>query len=195
MRSRMQRIEQVIAREDWLDPLVSESNRMPAHAPMRSWRSTAQAQTDNASAACIRLSGDWHFSYFSSPTEVPDQWRLSDLPHAKKLAVPSNWQLKFSDFDVPIYSNINYPFPVNPPRVPEKNPTGCYSRRFELNSEWLTNASSTRIIFDGVNAAFHLWCNGAWVGYAEDSRLPSEFNLTPYLQEGENRIAVLVLRW
>ena len=97
-------------------------------------------------------------------------------------------------FDAPIYTNVTYPIPVTPPRVPEENPTGCYSLTFNINEAWL-ESGKTRIIFDSVNSAFHLWCNGAWVGYGQDSRLPSEFDLSDVLHAGENRIAVMVLRW
>ncbi len=97
-------------------------------------------------------------------------------------------------YDAPIYTNVTYPIPVNPPYVPAKNPTGCYSLTFNIEDAWL-DEGQTRIIFDGVNSAFHLWCNGRWVGYGQDSRLPSEFDLSDYLLRGENRLAVMVLRW
>ena len=80
--------------------------------------------------------------------------------------MPSNWQL--AGYDAPIYTNVRYPFPVDPPRVPEDNPTGCYSRTFSVDPAWLA-AGQTRVIFDGVNSAFYLWCNGHWVGYSQDS--------------------------
>ncbi|RTF05205.1 beta-galactosidase, partial [Serratia marcescens] len=119
-------------------------------------------------------------------------WLQQDLPDAAPLAVPGNWQL--AGYDAPIYTNVRYPFPVDPPRVPEDNPTGCYSRTFSVDPAWLA-AGQTRVIFDGVNSAFYLWCNGHWVGYSQDSRLPAEFDLSPWLQPGENRLAVMVLRW
>ena len=78
--------------------------------------------------------------------------------------------------------------------MPEDNPTGCYSRAFSVDPAWLA-AGQTRVIFDGVNSAFYLWCNGHWVGYSQDSRLPAEFDLSPWLRPGENRLAVMVLRW
>lgn len=87
-------------------------------------------------------------------------------------------------FDAPIYTNVQYPIPVNPPLVPTENPTGCYSLTFSTDAAWLDNGQ-TRIIFDGVNSAFHLWCNGHWIGYSQDSRLPAEFDLTPYLRPGK----------
>ena len=97
-------------------------------------------------------------------------------------------------YDAPIYTNVTYPIPVNPPYVPHENATGCYSLTFTI-SEAERRDGQTRIIFDGVNSAFHLWCNGRWVGYGQDSRLPSEFDLSEFLVSGENRLAVMVLRW
>ncbi|MBR7304376.1 hypothetical protein G3W12_28520, partial [Klebsiella pneumoniae] len=82
------------------------------------------------------------------------------------MPVPSNWQMQ--GFDTPIYTNVTYPIPVNPPFVPQENPTGCYSLTFDVDYAWLQRGQ-TRIIFDGVNSAFHLWCNGQWIGYSQDS--------------------------
>ncbi len=75
-------------------------------------------------------------------------------------------------YDAPIYTNVRYPIDTTPPRVPEDNPTGCYSLHFTVEDTWRENGQ-TQIIFDGVNSAFHLWCNGVWVGYSQDSRLPA----------------------
>ncbi|WP_338417631.1 sugar-binding domain-containing protein, partial [Oenococcus oeni] len=97
-------------------------------------------------------------------------------------------------YDQPIYSNVAYPFPANPPYLPEENPTACYSRIFQLNDDWLQSGQN-HVIFNGVGSAFHLWLNGQWIGYSEDSRLPAEFDLTKYLKSGKNRISVMVLRW
>ena len=97
-------------------------------------------------------------------------------------------------FDTPIYTNVTYPIAVNPPFEPQENPTGCYSLTFHIDEQWLANGQ-TRIVFDGVNSAFYLWCNGQWVGYSQDSRLPAEFDLSNVLVAGENRLAVMVLRW
>ena len=108
------------------------------------------------------------------------------------MPVPSNWQMQ--GFDTPIYTNVTYPIAVNPPFVPQDNPTGCYSLTFNVEEQWLANGQ-THVVFDGVNSAFYLWCNGQWVGYSQDSRLPAEFDLSNVLVAGENRLAVMVLRW
>lgn len=182
----------VLARRDWENPGVTQLNRLAAHPPFRSWRRVEDAQRNAGSERHRSLNGEWKFAWFPSPQSVPESWVVSDLPDAATINVPSNWQML--GFDSPVYTNITYPIPVDPPRVPTENPTGCYSLTFNVEESWL-NEGQTRIIFDGVNSAFHLWCNGRWVGYGQDSRLPSDFDLSGYLRAGENRLAVLVLRW
>ncbi|EPC0891407.1 beta-galactosidase [Citrobacter freundii] len=182
----------VLARRDWENPGVTQLNRLEAHPPFCSWRSADDARTNQRSSQLRSLNGQWQFAWFAAPEAVPESWLTSDLPQADTVNVPSNWQM--DGYDAPIYTNVTYPIPVNPPYVPAQNPTGCYSLTFHIDDAWL-DEGQTRIIFDGVNSAFHLWCNGRWVGYGQDSRLPSEFDLSDYLQHGENRLAVMVLRW
>lgn len=182
----------LLARRDWENPQLTQWHRLPAHAPFHSWRTPEDALRDKASTARRSLNGNWQFSFFTAPEAVPESWIESDLNDAVVMPVPSNWQMQ--GFDTPIYTNVTYPIPVTPPQVPSENPTGCYSRRFHVDADWLAQGQ-TRIIFDGVNSAFHLWCNGKWIGYSQDSRLPAEFNLSGVLRAGENRLAVMVLRW
>ncbi|MFM5580580.1 beta-galactosidase [Aeromonas veronii] len=193
-------LREIVARQDWQTQAITSVNRLAAHTPMFSWRSEADAWGDLASSSRLLLDGEWRFSFFAAPELVPESWLARDLADATPITVPGNWQLDAAYpaarplTDGPIYTNIKYPFPCDPPRVPAENPTGCYSREFELPADWLASGQS-RIIFDGVSSAFHLFCNGRWVGYSQDSRLPAEFDLTPYLHTGRNRLAVLVLRW
>ena len=182
----------VLARRDWENPGITQLNRLEAHPPFCSWRSADDARTNQRSSQLRALNGQWQFAWFAAPEAVPESWLTSDLPQADIINVPSNWQM--AGYDAPIYTNVTYPIPVNPPYVPAQNPTGCYSLTFNIEDAWLEEGQ-TRIIFDGVNSAFHLWCNGRWVGYGQDSRLPSEFDLSDYLLRGENRLAVMVLRW
>ncbi len=182
----------VLARRDWENPGVTQLNRLEAHPPFASWRNATDARHNTASSSVRSLNGAWKFIWFASPEAVPERWRLGDLDDADTIAVPSNWQLL--GYDAPIYTNVTYPIPVDPPYVPHENATGCYSLTFTI-SEAEIRDGQTRIIFDGVNSAFHLWCNGLWVGYGQDSRLPSEFDLSEFLVSGENRLAVMVLRW
>ncbi|MEQ4512375.1 MAG: beta-galactosidase [Dickeya sp.] len=182
----------ILARRDWENPACPHIRRLDAHPPFSSWRDLNAARDDAPSDRRQSLNGEWTFSYFARPQAIPEQWLVQDLHDADRITVPSNWQL--AGYDAPIYTNVKYPIPVNPPFVPEDNPTGCYTLTFSVDPDWLAQGQ-TRIVFDGVNSAFHLWCNGQWVGYSQDSRLPAEFDLTPCLQVGENRLAVMVLRW
>ncbi|MDM5141383.1 beta-galactosidase [Aeromonas bestiarum] len=193
-------LREIVARQDWQTQAITSVNRLSAHTPLFSWRSEADARADLASPSRLLLDGEWRFSFFEAPERVPDGWLTQDLPQACAIRVPGNWQLDAAYpasrplTDGPIYTNIKYPFPCDPPRVPAANPTGCYSREFSVPADWLAGGQ-TRIIFDGVDSAFYLFCNGRWVGYSQDSRLPAEFDLSPFLQAGGNRLAVLVLRW
>ncbi len=192
MRQQPLSLAAILARRDWENPAVTQLNALAAHPPFASWRRADAALHDTASTSQQSLNGRWQFSYFTRPESVPESWTECDLPESDEIVVPSNWQM--AGYDAPIYTNVTYPIPVNPPFVPQDNPTGCYSLTFHINPDWLSSGQ-TRVIFDGVNSAFHLWCNGQWVGYAQDSRLPSEFDLSRLLVAGENRLAVMVLRW
>ncbi|MCX8957693.1 beta-galactosidase [Erwinia psidii] len=183
-------LQQQLSRRDWENPVVTQINRLPAHPPFYSYRNEEDARDeipDSHRRHC--LNGEWAFSYFQRPEDVPESWLQQDLPDARPLTVPANWQL--AGFDVPIYTNVQYPIPVEPPRVPEMNPTGCYSLTFTHHE----HQQLTHIQFDGVSSAFYLWCNGEFIGYSQDSRLPAEFSLTQAVRPGQNRLAVLVLRW
>jgi beta-galactosidase len=108
-----------------------------------------------------------------SPFAVDARWLERDLPDSRSTPVPSNWQME--GYDAPIYTNVRYPIDTTPPRVPEENPTGCYSLTFSVDETGGRRPDAD--YFDGVNSAFHLWCNGEWVGYSQDSRLPAAFDL------------------
>lgn len=182
----------VIARQDWQDPSVTQINRLEAHPRFFSWRDEVSARENQASAQTLSLDGEWRFSYATRPEKVDPEWLNGDLPDSRAISVPGNWQM--AGYDRPIYTNVRYPIDTVPPHVPEENATGCYSQIFELDEAWL-GESQTRVIFEGVNSAFYLWCNGVWVGYSQDSRLPAEFDLTHFLQPGKNRLCVMVMRW
>ena len=182
----------LLARRDWENPVVTHWNRLPMHVPLRSWRDAEAAAQESSSPSWRLLNGEWRFSFYSAPEAVPASWIEEDSASAVAMPVPSNWQMQ--GFDTPIYTNVTYPIPVTPPFVPAENPTGCYSLTFDVDAAWLASGQ-TRIIFEGVNSAFYLWCNGEWIGYSQDSRLPAEFDLSAVLRAGENRLAVMVLRW
>ncbi|MDF7662208.1 beta-galactosidase [Erwiniaceae bacterium L1_54_6] len=183
---------EVLVREDWQNQTITHLNRLPAHPTFASWRDLGCAKDNQPSAHRRLLDGQWQFSYARSPFEVDARWLESDLADSNSTPVPSNWQME--GYDAPVYTNVRYPIDTTPPRVPEDNPTGCYSLTLTLDESWLSEGQ-TQIIFDGVNSAFHLWCNGEWVGYSQDSRLPAAFDLSHQLRVGDNRICVMVMRW
>ncbi len=110
----------VLARRDWENPGISERNRLEAHPPFCSWRSAEAAREKHQSAHVKCLNGEWQFAYFTAPEAVPESWRTQDLAEAAPIAVPSVWQMQ--GYDVPIYTNVTYPIPVNPPSFPLKTP-------------------------------------------------------------------------
>ncbi|EHH0680885.1 beta-galactosidase [Vibrio vulnificus] len=188
----MTAFSEILQRRDWENPQSVNIHCLKAHSPLASFRDMAHAR-DGIHAQRQSLNGQWKFKLFDAPEQVEGQFTQADFNDAEwdEIPVPSNWQLH--GYDKPIYANIKYPFDVNSPFVPRENPTGCYRTRVSLSPEDLLNTQ--RIIFDGVNSAFHLWCNGTWVGYSQDSRLPAEFDLTSHLVAGENTLAVMVMRW
>ncbi|XP_062093159.1 uncharacterized protein LOC133798723 [Humulus lupulus] len=144
------------------------------------------------------LSGYWKFFLASSPNKVPQNFFDAEFQDFEwsSLPVPSNWQVH--GFDTPIYTNTTYPFPLDPPFVPEENPTGCYRTYFHIPEEW----KGRRIFlhFEAVDSAFFAWINGVLVGYSQDSRLPAEFEITDHChsfgsEDSKNVLAVQVLRW
>ncbi len=137
----------VLAREDWQNQTITHLNRLPAHPVFASWRDELAARDNLPSSRRRQLDGEWQFSYARSPFAVDAQWLTQDLPDCRGTPVPSNWQME--GYDAPIYTNVRYPIDTTPPRVPEDNPTGCYSLHFTVEDTWRENGQ-TQIIFDGV---------------------------------------------
>ena len=184
----------VFSTEPWEDPLVSGINRDPSRATAYSFRTINDAlKGDRNKSRMMSLNGEWDFFYAARPSGTPKDFYKSKVTGWKKIEVPSSWEMK--GYDKPIYKSAVYPFrPVNPPHVPhDYNGIGCYQRSFTVPSDW-RNMNIT-LHFGGVSSAYKVWLNGKFLGYAEDSFLPSEFNITPYLQEGQNIISVWVIRW
>ncbi|PMH46080.1 beta-D-galactosidase [Vibrio sp. 10N.286.49.B3] len=182
----------ILLRRDWENPQSVNIHCLKAHSPLASYREISHAR-DGVHSQRRSLNGEWKFQLFSAPEAVDGLFTHVEFDDQDwdTITVPSNWQLQ--GYDKPIYANVKYPFPVNPPHVPADNPTGCYRTTLTLTAEDLEQTQ--RIIFDGVNSAFHLWCNGTWIGYSQDSRLPSEFDLSNTLIEGDNTLSVMVIRW
>ena len=183
-------------REPWLDPSVNQINREPAHTTRVSWPDEKSALTYRRDKSPYRksLDGTWKFSWAGRPDQAPQGFEQPDFNDSDwhDMQVPSCWEL--SGFGIPIYSNVTYPHPKNPPLIPlDYNPVGTYRRTLTLPANF--KGRKTSIVFGGVSSAFYLYLNGQQVGYSEDSRLPAEFDLTPYLKDGENTLAVKVFRW
>ncbi len=182
------------------NPDIFEVNRMKAHATLMPYDSIEAAIAGDryASPYYVSLNGTWKFRYAARPEErVQDFYRTDyDCAAWDDMPVPSHWQLH--GYDAPQYTNIRYPWEgketVDPPFAPtEFNPVGSYIRAFEVPAAW--TGMPVHISFQGVESAFYVWVNGRFVGYSEDTFTPSEFDLTPYLVEGENKLAVEVYRW
>ena len=141
------------------------------------------------------LSGcPWSFQYYPSIHDLTDAFYKPDYEPGrwwKKEEVPFSWQMR--GYDCHQYTNIRYPFPFDPPYVPQDNPCGAYLHRFEWHRS--KEAPCEFLCFEGVDSCFYVWLNGAYVGYSQVSHHTSEFDVTDYLQEGENLLAVLVLKW
>ncbi len=183
-------------RPEWEDLSVYTINTEPAHATFTPFMDESSAlQSENSTSGLkMPLNGDWDFFLAKNMEEAPLDFfkKEYDRTSWKKIPVPSDWQFHTDDF--PLYTNIVYPYPVDPPNVPhDYNPVGSYYRTFETPKDWENN--QVFIHFAGVNSAFYLWINGKKVGYSEGSKTPAEFNVTEYLIEGENYVGVQVIRW
>ncbi|HEX2948763.1 MAG TPA: glycoside hydrolase family 2 TIM barrel-domain containing protein, partial [Armatimonadota bacterium] len=180
---------------DWENPALLERNRAAAHATLMPYPNLARALAGNryASPFCQLLNGSWKFHWASTPQNARTAMAAGqDTASWDDIPVPSHWQLH--GYGIPVYTNIQYPFPPTPPHVPdETNEVGTYFRTFTLPAEW--QHRQTHLVFEGVDSAFYVWINGAEVGFSKGSRLPAEFNITPYLHNGENTILVQVFRW
>lgn len=151
------------------------------------------ASIDRAGSAYFKsLCGDWDFKFFSSVTDLEDPEKIGDW---EKLTVPMNWQVMTGrGYDVPNYTNVNYPYPVDPPNVPDDNPCGVYSRDFTVPSAILTS-KKVFINFEGVDSCFYLYINGKFAAYSQVSHMTSEIDITKFLVPGRNNIKVVVLKW
>ena len=182
--------------ENWENPQVNGINREPMHSTLMPYESFEKAAVAKRfeSKYFFSLNGSWKFHFVNKPDDRPkDFYKLNyDVSNWKEISVPSNWQ--FQGYDIPIYRNSDYPFEMNPPFIQKNfNPVGSYRREFEVPLDW--KGREIFLNFDGVESAMNVWLNGEFVGYSEDSRLPAEFNITKYLKDGKNIVAVEVFRW
>ena len=142
------------------------------------------------------LCGEWDFRFFTSP-EIPRGMTLDELHGIKadKIPVPASWEnFVGRGYDVPNYTNIIYPFPIDPPNVPDENPTALYTRDFYLDKSYL-KGKEIFLNFEGVSSCFYVFVNGEFCAYSEVSHCTSEINVTKLLHAGENRIDVVVIKF
>jgi beta-galactosidase len=181
-------------KNDWENPLVNGINREPAHSTMYSFDNEKSAKNNNRSESTrfLSLNGTWDFNFSPTPEQSPEGFYKSRVTGWKTIDVPSNWELK--GYGTAIYTNVIYPFKVNPPYIDHAdNPVGCYQREFEIPAGWA--GMNITLHFGGVSSAFYVWVNGKFVGYSEDSCLPAEFNITDKIGTGKNTVSVKVFRW
>lgn len=180
---------------DWENEKVFAINKLPAHAETIPYQNleTALLREKEKSDYFKSLNGMWKFSHHQKPEFVEENFFAKDFDDSAwdKIEVPSHWQLK--GYGIPIYTNIKYPFEINPPFVPEENPTACYRRTFTVPNNW--QEQNISIMFDGVDSAFYLWVNGEKIGYSQGSRNQAEFDISKHLHTGENTVAVQVMQW
>lgn len=174
---------------------VLHENTMPprAYYVPASKRMEDLAEHREKSDRLQMLNGNWKFCYFESIYDVNEPFYETDydLSGFDEVKVPGVWQM--AGCDTHQYTNIRYPFPFDPPYVPQDIPCGAYVRTFSYRSE--KTAPKAYLNFEGVDSCFYVWLNGKYVGYSQVSHMTSEFDVTSFLKEGENTVAVLVLKW
>ena len=139
------------------------------------------------------LNGTWKFQYFTSIYNIKDSFfeKNYDTENFDEIQVPSVWQM--AGYDTHQYTNIRYPFPFDPPYVPQDIPCGAYVHTFEYSRD--EKAPKSFLNFEGVDSCFYVWINGSYIGYSQVSHMTSEFDVTDVLQDGTNTVAVLVMKW
>jgi beta-galactosidase len=199
--------------EEWNNLTVTQVNKEPACTVTIPFGNETQAQNAKEIAVSpyyYSLNGVWKFHWVADPNNRPANFYSPDYNTSAwdDITVPATWQLegvkKNKSWDPPLYVNTRYPFGNQYPNVIQPrpsdwtfynmpNPVGSYRREFTLPADW--NNRDVFVRFNGVEAGFYLWINGQYVGYSEDSYLPAEFNISPYIQAGNNVIAAEVYRF
>jgi beta-galactosidase len=189
---------------DWENPQIIGINKEATTATFKTYNNEKDALRFLPSVNEQSLNGKWKFNWCSNPNDRPLDFFKLDYNDTdwNEIVVPGNWQTQ--GYGKPVYTNIKYPFRRVPPRVtaePDekftnydlRNPVGSYRRTFFINDAWKNKEVFLK--FDGVKSAFYLWINGKKVGYSQGSMTPATFNITQYIKQGQNQIAVEVYRW
>ncbi|HIF9368145.1 TPA: beta-galactosidase subunit alpha [Photobacterium damselae] len=178
---------------NWENFLHLHENRMAPRAYFFSYDSVQSAKSfqRELSNRFKLLSGQWTFNFFTNPLLVPEEFYSQKMTDWGHITVPNMWQMEgHGDLQ---YTDEGFPFPIDVPFVPTDNPTGAYQRTFTLGEQW--NDKQTIIKFDGVETYFELYVNGQYVGFSKGSRLTAEFDISAYVQQGENLLSVRVMQW
>ncbi|MAE83649.1 MAG: beta-galactosidase [Flammeovirgaceae bacterium] len=181
---------------EWEDPTIYERNKFQGHVDFIAYENDQQARVDDFSESpyFLSLNGTWKFDLVNTPAERPTDFYEVDLDDSKwsDIKVPSNWELE--GFGMPIYVNMGYCFPANPPFVDNGfNPVGTYRRTFEVASDWGDKAVILNL--SSVSGYAKIFVNGNEVGMTKVAKSPSEFDVTELVKIGENVIAIQVIRW
>ncbi|AVF36353.1 beta-galactosidase subunit alpha [Rahnella sikkimica] len=178
---------------NWENIDKQSENRLPPRARFFSYENAQQARSFDRSASqhFQLLSGRWQFRYFEHPALVPDEFYNQPVSGWGDIAVPGMWQME--GHGQLQYTDEGFPFPIDIPFVPANNPTGAYQRKFHLDASW--ENAQTLIKFDGVETYFEVYVNGHYVGFSKGSRLCAEFDISAFVQQGENLLSVRVLQW
>lgn len=181
---------------DWENPLVFGINKEAPRATAFPYATAAEAQQANYKQSPFYLSMDgmWKFNWVYKPADRPVDFYKSayDVSAWDEIKVPGNWELQ--GYGTPIYTNIKYPFPKNPPYIAHKhNPVGSYRRDFNLPEGW--DGRQVYLHFAAGTSAMYIWVNGEQVGYSQVTKSPAEFDISPYVKKGKNMIAIEVYRW
>lgn len=179
----------------WENIHLTALNRLPAHTDFYRYREFTEAIQLNKerSKGYMSLDGNWKFLFLEAPEFSPEGFETEkfDIHSLDEIEVPSCWQLK--GYGNMHYTDVLYPFPINPPFVPQENPTGIYFK--DITMEDIQEDEKIIVKFNGVDSAFDLYVNGQHAGFSKVSRMPSEFDLTPYLRNGSNRLTVRVYQF
>lgn len=183
--------------KEWENPEIVSSNKLPARATSISFESEEKAlQYERMNSDRYKsLNGKWKFFFAATPPEIPEEFYKPsfDVKEWNSIEVPSNIEVQgYGSFDIRLIKEI-FGTGIKPPSLPEENPVGCYRTEFTVPGKWEDMQISLN--FGGVTSAFYVYLNGEKIGFSEDSRLPSEFDITPYVKEGKNLLAVEVYKW
>lgn len=184
----------------WLNERINEENRMPMHASYEVFENEKLAKSDDwkQSANYVNLDGEWKFKWVEKPDDLPKNFESAGFDDSgwDKFRIPATWEV--NGYGYPIYVNVGYEFQnimhPNPPLVPlTYDPTGVYRKEVTISDAW--KGKQIVLHIGSAKSNLMVWVNGKYVGYGEDSKLPSEFDVTPFLNPGKNLVCLKVMRW